>query len=115
MTTALDETAVRDSLRTVNDPEIGINIVDLGLIYGVDIADYAPDEGEPSAAEGDHQVTVTMTLTSPGCPAGPYILQQVKDQLEQLESVKKARIDLTFDPFWNESMMSEDVRWILGR
>ena len=73
---------VREQLRTVIDPEIGINIVDLGLIYDVDIAPYVPGEGEPTAADGDERATVTMTLTTPGCPAGPYILQQVKQEAE---------------------------------
>ncbi|MBM4437495.1 MAG: metal-sulfur cluster assembly factor [Actinobacteria bacterium] len=115
MSTALDEASVRETLKSVHDPEIGINIVDLGLIYGVDIAPYTPEPGEPPGTADDRTVTVTMTLTTPGCPAGPYILQQVKNELEGTAGVKKAKIDLTFDPFWNESMMSEDVRWILGR
>lgn len=106
---------VRDQLRSVIDPEIGINIVDLGLIYEVDVVPYVPGEGEPAAADGDERATVTMTLTTPGCPAGPYILQQVKQEAESLDHVRKAEIDLTFNPMWNEEMMSEDVRWILGR
>ena len=64
---------------------------------------------------GDQTVSVTMTLTTPGCPAGPQILREVKEQVESVAVVKKAKIDLTFSPFWNESMISEDVRWILGR
>ena len=75
----------------------------------------SPAKGEPAAAEGDERATVTMTLTTPGCPAGPYILQQVKQEAESLDQVRKAEIDLTFNPMWNEEMMSEDVRWILGR
>ncbi len=125
MATTLSSDAVRETLREVVDPEIGINIVDLGLIYDVAIEPAAqPESGdEPEADAADEagaeakerMVTVTMTLTTPGCPAGPTILQQVKDQVEAMEGVGKGEIDLTFSPMWNEEMMSEDVRWILGR
>ena len=56
-----------------------------------------------------------MTLTTPGCPAGPHILQQVKQVVERVPGVRSMELDLTFSPLWNEEMMSEDVRWILGR
>ena len=103
----LAEETIRDSLREVIDPEIGINIVDLGLIYEIELA--AADE-----ADG-HDVSVTMTLTTPGCPAGPQILQQVKQVVEAVPGVRSMDLDLTFSPLWNEEMLSEDVRWILGR
>ena len=131
MASALSADAVRETLREVIDPEIGINIVDLGLIYDVAIVPADRPEGgdkpkgsdEPEAGATDevgaetdeHMVTVTMTLTTPGCPAGPTILQQVKDQVEAMAGVGKGEIDLTFSPMWNEEMMSEDVRWIMGR
>ena len=104
----LAEDTIRDSLREVIDPEIGINIVDLGLIYEIELA---PAEAEPDA----HDVSVTMTLTTPGCPAGPQILQQVKQVVEDVPGVRSMELDLTFSPLWNEEMLSEDVRWILGR
>ncbi len=100
---------IRESLREVIDPEIGINIVDLGLIYEIELA----SAQQPDARAQD--VTVTMTLTTPGCPAGPHILQQVKDAVERVPGVHSLELDLTFSPMWNEEMMSEDVRWILGR
>ena len=107
MSAPLAEETIRDSLREVIDPEIGINIVDLGLIYEIELA---------SAAEADGQdVSVTMTLTTPGCPAGPQILQQVKQVVEAVPGVRSMDLDLTFSPLWNEEMLSEDVRWILGR
>ena len=131
MASALSADAVREALREVVDPEIGINIVDLGLIYDVAIepadgpeggdepeASSEPEAGTDNAAQpatDRRMVTVTMTLTTPGCPAGPTILQEVKDQVEAMEGVGKGEIDLTFSPMWNEEMMSEDVRWILGR
>ncbi len=107
MSAPLAEETIRDSLREVIDPEIGINIVDLGLIYEIELA--TDDE-----ADG-HDVSVTMTLTTPGCPAGPQILQQVKQVVEAVPGVRSMDLDLTFSPLWNEEMLSEDVRWILGR
>lgn len=107
MSAPLAEETIRDSLREVIDPEIGINIVDLGLIYEIELA---------TADEADgHDVSVTMTLTTPGCPAGPQILQQVKQVVEAVPGVRSMDLDLTFSPLWNEEMLSEDVRWILGR
>ena len=106
---------IQDKLRAVIDPEIGINIVDLGLIYGIEVVPYVADEGEPAAEDGDQRAIITMTLTTPGCPAGPHILQEVKSEAEAMAHIRKAEIDLTFSPMWSEDMMSEDVRWILGR
>jgi len=109
MDVLVEEETVRESLREVIDPEIGINIVDLGLIYEIDLADVEGSE------VGARDVALTMTLTTPGCPAGPLILQQVKDAIERIPGVSHLELDLTFSPLWNEEMMSEDVRWILGR
>lgn len=106
---------VREKLRVVIDPEIGINIVDLGLIYDVKVAPYTASEGEPEGEPGDERATITMTLTTPACPAGPHILQEVNDETESMEHIRKVDIDLTFSPMWSEEMLSEDVRWILGR
>ena len=96
---------IQDKLRAVIDPEIGINIVDLGLIYGIEVVPYVADEGEPAAEDGDQRAMIT----------GPHILQEVKSEAEAMEHIRKAEIDLTFSPMWSEDMMSEDVRWILGR
>lgn len=106
---------VHEKLRAVIDPEIGINIVDLGLIYDVKVEPYTAAEGEPEAQPDDEHATITMTLTTPGCPAGPTILKEVNDETEAMEHIRKVDIDLTFSPMWSEEMMSEDVRWILGR
>ena len=70
---------------------------------------------EPEAQPDDEHATITMTLTTPGCPAGPTILKEVNDETEAMEHIRKVDIDLTFSPMWSEEMMSEDVRWILGR
>ncbi|MFH0908690.1 MAG: metal-sulfur cluster assembly factor [bacterium] len=91
---------VRDVLRSVLDPELHMNIVDLGLVYGVDI--------------NDGNVNVRMTLTSPACPYGPYLLHQVKDTVLSLKGVKDAQIEVVWDPPWGPDKMSEDVRLELG-
>jgi metal-sulfur cluster biosynthetic enzyme len=91
---------IRDVLRSVMDPELHMNIVDLGLVYGVDIA--------------DGNVNVKMTLTSPGCPYGPYLLHQVKDTVLSLKGVKDAQIEVVWEPPWGPDKMSEDVRLELG-
>lgn len=92
--------AVRDVLRSVLDPELHINIVDLGLVYGVDVKDAV--------------VGVKMTLTSPGCPYGPYLLHQVKDTILALKGIKDATIDVVWEPPWGPAAMSEAVRLELG-
>ena len=111
MDAPLAEDTIRNSLREVIDPEIGINIVDLGLIYEIELAPAAEAESDTDARD----VSVTMTLTTPGCPAGPHILQHVQQVVERVPGVRSMELDLTFTPFWKEEMMSEDVRWILGR
>ena len=102
----LNEDMVRAALKNVIDPEIGLNIVDLGLVYGVDIA----DEGK--------SVRVDMTLTTPACPAGPMILDSAKQEVGTLKDVypnlEDIKINLVWTPFWNPSMMSEDAREELG-
>ena len=91
---------VHDALRSVKDPELGMNIVDLGLIYGV--------EEEAGA------VTVTMTLTSPGCPAGGQIMDGVKTAAESVEGVESATVDLVWKPFWTADRIDPKVRAALG-
>lgn len=95
-----NEAELIDALKQVIDPELMINIVDLGLIY-----DISQEEGT---------VNVNMTLTSPACPAGPQIVQQSKMALEQLEDVEKAEIKLVMSPPWSPERMTEDARDQLG-
>lgn len=94
--TSLTETAVLDALRLVIDPEINCNIVDLGLIYNVAIADGI--------------VKVTMTLTTPGCPMHDSISWGVKNALLNLEGVTDAVVTVVWDPPWHPSLMSEQAR-----
>ncbi|NTU81828.1 MAG: metal-sulfur cluster assembly factor [Chloroflexales bacterium] len=102
----ITEEMVRAALKNVVDPEIGLDIVNLGLVYRVDVL----EEGR--------KVDIDMTLTTPACPAGPQILDQAKREVEALADVYKSledvRINLVWTPFWNPSLMSEDAREELG-
>lgn len=99
------EEVVWSQLRTCYDPEIPINIVDLGLVYHCDI-----DEDN----EHERIVSVQMTLTAPGCGMGEFLVADVKDKLELIPTVKRADVELVFDPPWNQSMMSEAARLQTG-
>jgi len=92
--------AIYEVLKQVHDPEIGVNIVDMGLIYGLEI-----DEGK---------IDVIMTLTSPACPAGPQILTQVEARVKELEGVEDVDIKVVWSPPWNPEMLSEDAKDQLG-
>jgi len=95
------ETLVIDSLRTVYDPEIPVNIYELGLIYGVEVG--------PGGA-----VTVRMTLTAPGCPAAQSLPREVEDRARSVAGVTDVKVDVVFDPPWDMSRMSEAARLQLG-
>ena len=88
-------------LKTVYDPEIPVNIYDLGMIYDVDVDDF-------------NNVTIEMTFPSPACPAADFILMDVQMKVESIEEVNKVDINLTFDPPWDRSMMSEEALFELG-
>ncbi|HEY4205375.1 MAG TPA: iron-sulfur cluster assembly protein [Puia sp.] len=92
---------VESVLRTVYDPEIPVNIYDLGLVYEIKIA----DRGE---------VKITMTLTAPACPAAGEIIHDVQQKVETIEGVIDCHVQLTFDPPWNRDMMSEEAKLELG-
>lgn len=96
---------VRERLKTVYDPEIGINIVDLGLVYDIDVE-------EPK--DGKSDVLVTMTLTSMGCPLGPVILQEVNGAVGDLPSIGETSVNIVWSPPWTPDMMSEDAKDELG-
>lgn len=98
----LAEDKVRESLKQVIDPELYVNIVDLGLIYVVDV-------GEENEA-GHHDVKIEMTMTSPMCPAGPQLVSGAKNAAESLDEVDSADIKVVMDPPWNPEMMTEDAR-----
>lgn len=93
---------VIELLRTVYDPEIPVNIYDLGLIYRIEIND-----------ECDW-LQVDMTLTAPNCPAADFIVEDVRQKLESIESFKRVDVNLVFEPEWDKDMMSEEAKLELG-
>ena len=95
------EEKIVDVLKTVYDPEIPVNIYDLGMIYKIDV-----DE------KGN--LDMDMTFTAPSCPAADFILEDVRTKVESVEGIKSANINLVFDPVWDQSMMSEEARVELG-
>lgn len=95
------EERIVDVLKTVYDPEIPVNIYDLGLIYKVDLS----DSGE---------VDIDMTFTAPSCPAADFILEDVRQKVDAIDGVKAANVNLVFEPVWDQSMMSEEARVELG-
>ena len=101
MATKVDDEQVIEALRLVYDPELGVNIVDLGLVYGLDI-----DEGG--------NVEVIMTLTSMGCPLGPVIERDIRSVVSTLPGIKNVKMTLTFSPPWDPSRMTDDARLELG-
>lgn len=97
----LTEERIVDVLKTVYDPEIPVNIYDLGMIYKIDLQD-------------DGTVNVDMTFTAPTCPAADFILEDVRTKLESVDGVKAANVNLVFEPEWDQSMMSDEAREELG-
>lgn len=95
------EERIVDVLKTVYDPEIPVNIYDLGLIYRVEVN----DEGI---------VDIDMTFTAPSCPAADFILEDVRQKVDIIEGVKSANVNLVFEPEWDKSMMTEEARVELG-
>lgn len=94
-----------DQMRTCYDPEIPINIVDLGLVYECDVT---------ANGDGTRTLSIKMTLTAPGCGMGEVLVQDVKDKVERIPTVRVADVELVFDPPWNQSMMSEAARLQTG-
>lgn len=105
-TTEQLEKEVWEALRTCYDPEIPVNIVDLGLIYDCSLA--------PLPQGSSFQATVKMTLTAPGCGMGPMLAQDVQSKLLSIEGIDEADVELVWDPPWNQGMMTEAARLQLG-
>ena len=98
--TAIEERIV-DIRKTVYDPEIPVNIYDLGLIYKIDVKE-------------DATVDIDMTFTAPTCPAADFILEDVRQKVDTLEGVKGATVNLVFEPAWDQSMLSDEAKLELG-
>ena len=90
------EEVIREALKQVIDPELNLNIVDLGLVYGI--------------KEENGKVQIKMTFTSPACPAGPMLLSSVKQKSAEIEGIKSVTVDLTFNPPWSPQLASEEIK-----
>ncbi|MCM1346499.1 MAG: iron-sulfur cluster assembly protein [Bacteroides sp.] len=90
-----------EMLKTVFDPEIPVNVYDLGLIYKIEVTD-------------DFDINVDMTLTAPNCPAADFIIEDIQQKLDSIHGVRQANINLVFEPEWNKDMMSEEAKLDLG-
>ncbi|MDR0896194.1 MAG: iron-sulfur cluster assembly protein [Prevotellaceae bacterium] len=95
------EEKIIELLKTVYDPEIPVNIYDLGLIYKIDLAD-------------NNEVVIDMTLTAPNCPAADFIMEDVRQRIESIEGIRSATVNLVFEPEWDRDMMSEEAKLELG-
>jgi metal-sulfur cluster biosynthetic enzyme len=102
---AISEDSVREALKQVVDPELFVNIVDLGLIYTVTVTEAAEDKAD---------VSIEMTMTSPACPAGPQLIQNSKDAIGRIEGVGQVEVKLVMIPPWTPDRMTEDARDQLG-
>ena len=95
------EERIIDMLKTVYDPEIPVNVYDLGLIYKIGLED-------------DGELTIDMTLTAPNCPAAEFIMEDVRQKVESVDGVKAAQVNLVFEPEWDKDMMTEEAKLELG-
>ena len=95
------EERIVDVLKTVYDPEIPVNIYDLGMIYKIDLQD-------------DGTLNIDMTFTAPSCPAADFILEDIQQKLEGITAVKTVNVNVVFEPEWNKDMMSEEAKLDLG-
>ena len=93
---------VIEVLKTVFDPEIPVNIYDLGLIYRIEFS------------ENNTMLSVDMTLTAPNCPAADFIVEDVRQKLETISGIEKVEVNLVFEPEWDKNMMSEEAKWSWG-
>ncbi len=101
----ISEQRIHEALRTVIDPELHVNILDLGLVYGI---------GVDELDDGRSKLQVTITLTTPACPFGPELVRQTRDALLDLEDVEEADIQITLSPPWTPDRMTEEARDELG-
>lgn len=110
----LIEERIVDVLKTVYDPEIPVNIYDLGMIYKIDVQDDQSVSKKDLNNGPNAIVELDMTFTAPNCPAADFILEDVRSKVESLEGIKACNVNLVFEPAWDQSMMSEEARVELG-
>lgn len=95
------EEKIVEMIKTVYDPEIPVNIYDLGLIYRIEVKD-------------DNSVDIDMTLTAPNCPAADFMMEDVKQKVESIESIGSVNLNLVFEPEWSQDLMTEEAKLELG-
>lgn len=100
-----DQAEIWEKLKSVYDPEIPVNIVDLGLVYSMEVVDIEDDK---------YKVEVKMTLTAPGCGMGPAIAEDARHRMMAVPGVNDAHVDIVWEPAWNQEMISEEGKMILG-
>jgi metal-sulfur cluster biosynthetic enzyme len=110
---AIHEEQVREQLKKVIDPELFINVVDLGLIYEIDIVPNSSGESGENGGE-KFDIHIEMTMTSPMCPAGPQLVSQSKAYVGELEGVDSVEVKVVMDPPWTPDRMTDDARDQLG-
>ena len=112
----VSEDKIREELKKVIDPELFVNIVDLGLIYTIDVKEKEVEAGEEAEEVGEAKsdVMIEMTMTSPACPAGPQLIAGSKNAVSQMEEVDEVEVKLVMDPPWTPDRMTDDARDQLG-
>lgn len=98
-----------EMLKTVFDPEIPVNVYDLGMIYKIEVVDSTEPEGEDV-----YDLNIDMTFTAPNCPAADFILEDINQKLTSIHGVKNANVEVVFEPEWTKDMMSEEAKLDLG-
>ena len=111
MTKSETEERIVEMLKMVYDPEIPVNVYDLGLIYRIEVEKASEEATEE---EGPFTLEVDMTLTAPNCPAADYIVEDVQQKLETVKGLEKVTVNLVFEPEWDKDMMSEEAKVELG-
>lgn len=111
MTKSETEERVVEMLKTVYDPEIPVNVYDLGLIYRIEVEKASEEATEE---EGPFTLEVDMTLTAPNCPAADYIVEDVQQKLETVKGLEKVKVNMVFEPEWDKDMMTEEAKVELG-
>ena len=109
----IDKSEIEDKtiemLKTVFDPEIPVNVYDLGMIYKIEVVDSTEPEGEDV-----YDLNIDMTFTAPNCPAADFILEDINQKLTSIHGVKNANVEVVFEPEWTKDMMSEEAKLDLG-
>lgn len=109
ITKASIEDSTVEMLKSVFDPEIPVNVYDLGMIYKIDVTDTAEPEGE-----NVFDINIDMTFTAPNCPAADFIIEDINQKLGSIHGVKNVNVEVVFEPEWTKDMMTEEAKLDLG-